>query len=164
MQAKPSRREGFFRCDVCGENGFHTQKALQQHARVVHKQRCVMNFYVSGSKCPCCRREFADRLRVIAHLSDPRNRAKVVKATCRDKVLAGDVPRLADDVVAKLDEEARIQRAKARRAGHTRPVVPTHLQASKRKLGELISLPSRRVRHKTSPAQMEWRMKKPRQG
>ena len=159
--AKLLKRGGAFGCQVCGESGFQSQKALEQHTRVKHGQKCAMNFFVADARCPVCNKQFADRLRVIAHLSETRVRSKSGKPTCRDRVLAGEVPRLDDSVVTELHGKARVQRAEARRAGHTRPVVPKHSQAHKRPLEELYSIPRRRVRCKTSPEGMSWKLVQP---
>ena len=159
-----SRRGGGFACLACGESGFRTDKALQQHARKKHGQKCLMKFCVSGSQCPICDKVFADRLRVIAHLSESRTRTKIPKVTCGDRIRAGEGQRLPDTLVAELDEEAKAQRAEARKAGHTRPVVPQHLHAQKRPLDELRSMPRRRVCRKTAPAEVSWIFVRPQSG
>ena len=144
-------------CGVCGVGGFKSAKALAQHSRVKHHERCSMNRFVSSSKCLVCARSFADRLRVIAHLSDPRQRGKTYKRTCREVVLAGGVLELPRDLVVQLDQEARVQRRSARKAGHTRPVVPWHKRAVP--LAELHPLherPAKRLRCKTSKVEWVW--------
>ena len=136
-------------------------KALQQHTRVLHGECQAMNRFVGDNICPACHNSFADRLRVIAHPSEIRQRSKIVKVTCRDQVLLGSFSEIPADLVKELDDQAREQRKSARRAGHSRPVVPSHLQAAKRPLSELITLPKRRLRAKTLDAEACWTLKRP---
>ena len=148
-----------FSCTQCGAAGFKSQKALSQHERVVHGARCLMNKFVATNRCPCCGLVFADRLRVIAHLSETRQRSKVRKQTCRDTVLQGGIPELDLAVVERLDAEARTQRSAARKAGHTRPVVPWHKRASEAPPPPLFLRPAKRLRGKTTD--VEWRWARP---
>ena len=157
---RPSDGGANLRCDLCPAAGFKTAKALGQHKRVMHAARCVMNSYVESNQCPACGHKFADRLRVIAHLSETRQRSKNPKQSCRDKVLEGGFAQLPPDRVKELDESAKLQRRAARKAGHTRPVVPLHLHAPKRPLSELVSLPKRRLRAKTSTENVTWTLKR----
>ena len=157
------QRDGAYACEVCGERGFRTQKALDQHARVKHGKRCDMNRYVATASCPVCGKGFADRLRVIAHLSETRVRARHARRSCREVVLAGGVVQLDDSVVETLDGEARRQRRAARRAGHTRPVVSEHQRANKRPLEELTRRPAKRLRVKTADRAVEWKLCRPRE-
>eukprot|EP00959_Pyramimonas_sp_CCMP1952_P423052 8861964-Pyramimonas_sp.AAC.1 len=62
-----------------------------------------MRCHLPDSKCPACGTDFAQRLRLIAHVSDSR------RPKCRDWILSR-CPRLPDSEVAKLDEVDREQR------------------------------------------------------
>ena len=54
---------------------------------------------------------------MIAHLSDTRSKRDV----CRNRVLSGEFPQLAMEVVVKLDELDKIARREARRDGRSHP-------------------------------------------
>ena len=105
---------------------------------------------------PFCKKAFASRLRVIAHLSETRVRAKVPKATCRDRVLAGEAPRVPPETLERLNEADKVQRTQSRRQGHSTPVVAGHQHANKRPLPQAKQMPRRRVRAKTGPSDMDW--------
>ena len=95
---------------------------------------------------------FADRLRVMAHLGETRQRRKGVPGpSCRDRVLAGEFPAVSEERLDALEQADKAARAAARRAGHTRPVVGDFNSAAKRPLCMLVVAPVRRVRQKTSP-------------
>ena len=115
-----------------------------------------MNKFVTTNRCPCCGIYFADRLRVIAHLSETRQRSKVRKQTCRDLVLQGRIPELDPAEVERLDAEACVQRSAARKAGHTRPVVPWHKRAREAPLPPLVLRPAKRLRAKTTDVDWRW--------
>ena len=115
-----------------------------------------MNKFVATNRCPVCFVVFADRLRVIAHLSETRQRSKVRKLTCRDSVLSGQVPEIDPLAVAQLDAEARIQRAAARKVGHTRPVVPWHKRVGETTPSPLELRPAKRLRVKTTEVEWMW--------
>ena len=66
--------------------------------------------------CQVCGKVFSTRTRALAHLNDPRKNRR-----CRDAVLNGQVPQLPDDEVSRLDEQARAERAAARKAGLSQP-------------------------------------------
>ena len=101
-------------CDQCpSKPRFPTQKALQLHQRISHGLRCEARRFVAGQDCPVCGIRFATRLRCIAHLSDKRR----IKCSSQLNRLSP----LPDEVVAQLDEEARLARAEARKKGHTVP-------------------------------------------
>ena len=100
-----------------------------------------------------CGMWFADRLRTVAHLSDPRVRSKIVKDTCRDAVLRGDVPPVDPAVLLVARERDRLQRTDARRLGHTRPVVPFSQHANFPAVGKAVLVPRKRLREKTPLAQ-----------
>ena len=155
-----SYSHSIFSCSDCGQNGFKSQKALDQHRRIKHGRRCPMNSFATGPMCPVCGKMFATRLRAIAHLSDPRKRSQSERTGCREVVLSGGVPEVKDEaLLEQLSEVARAQRAEARKAGHTRPVVGWCKNAQKRSLSEIVKLPKRRLRQKTAQDRLsEWRM------
>ena len=131
--------------------------AFDQHRRVKHQARCEFNKFVDSNRCPVCSKVFADRLRVIAHLSETRQRSKTLKRSCRESVVEGLVPELAPARVLELELEAKAQRGVARRAGHTRPVVPWHKRAAPlAELRPLAQRPAKRLRVKTAPVAVAW--------
>ena len=133
---------------------------MDQHRRIKHGWRCPINRFVTGPMCPVYGKVFATRLRAIAHLSDPRKRSQSDRASCREIVLSGGVPEVADEaLLEQFSEEARAQRAEARKAGHTRPVVGWCRNAQKRPFSEVFKMPRRRLRQKTAQDQLsEWRL------
>ena len=107
-------------CDICGKGGrsFPISKALAAHMRRAHGVRCMYRVFVDGSGlCPICKTYLHTRLRVIAHLSDPRRNLK-----CREAIHNGTVPRLPDSLVAELDALDTGFRRTAQRAGLSHPV------------------------------------------
>ena len=156
---------GALRCETCQATGFRTQKAVDMHRRVVHGLRQMANRFVDSNSCPVCKKLFANRLRVISHLSETRQRGKGLRGpSCRDRVLAGEVPQIPESRLMELDLQARAERFEARRAGHTRPVVGDLGSAAKRPLDILVEVPSRRVRQKTAEREITGKRlaKKPR--
>ena len=67
---------------------------------------------VSSSVCPCCRTDFVQRIRCLAHLSDSR------RPRCRDWVLR-NCRRLPPAAVARLDLADRELRRAAQRSGRS---------------------------------------------
>ena len=104
-------------CTICSAPYpvFASRKGLCQHMRVAHGIRNHYRTFVDDSgKCPVCRTCLHTRLRVLAHLSDPRR-----NTTCRDAIDAGQVRALPSDRVAQLDALDTARRTAARRDGHT---------------------------------------------
>ena len=119
-----------FICDECPQPApaYATSKGLACHKRKKHGRRTELRFFVDGSGvCPVCKTQLFTRLRVITHLSDKR----YVKA-CRDAVASGQIPRLPEEEVLRLDDLDKLARRQAFRAGHTR--VPAARRAIKQKI------------------------------
>ena len=104
-------------CDG-GVRSFPTQKALASHMRSAHNVKNMYRLYVDGSgKCPVCSTNLHSRLRVIAHLSDPRRNLK-----CRQAIHDGTVQSLPQSEVTKLDALDTLARREAQRAGRSHPI------------------------------------------
>eukprot|EP00973_Karenia_brevis_P040718 5634868-Karenia_brevis.AAC.1 len=106
-------------CKDCGAQ-YGTNKALLSHMRVRHGLRNPINRFVDSSGiCPACGVHFSLRSRVIAHLSEIRQREKVARITCRQRVLAGEFP-MIDNVSLQAAAEADRKLAReAYRTGHS---------------------------------------------
>ena len=109
-----------------------TKKALLAHKRKVHGVRCIAREYVDGTgTCPACHTNLHSRLRVIAHLSDPRRNLQ-----CREAIQNGTVQRLPDSLITELDAADRVFRRDAQRAGLSKPVaIGTATKSDGRKCG-----------------------------
>ena len=121
-------------CKMCIPNcAFPTEKALNSHARSKHDVVSLIPKYIDGSGlCPACKSVFCSRIRVIAHLSDTR------RPRCRDRVLAGEFPAIADDVFVQLQSSDRETRKSALHEGHTHPIaVGSAQRADGNKVGRL---------------------------
>ena len=105
------RPKAFVCCDC--SKAFADPKALAQHRRIKHGVRSDVRSFISTSTCPTCGVDFHDRLRCLAHLSDPR------RPRCWQAFLATNPPRLPDSVVKKLDETDRELRRAAQQSGRT---------------------------------------------
>ena len=105
----------------CGSlPSFASSKALSSHKRIVHGVRNEIRNYVDGSfKCFACKSVYGSRLAVLTHLSDHR------RPKCREFVLA-NAPRLAPELVAKLDAVDSAFRKQAQQEGltHVKVVSP----------------------------------------
>ena len=112
-----------FACGAC-DKAFASQKALESHARAKHGSRLTIREHVANSICPCCKTDFKQRLRCIAHLSDRR------RPRCADWVRT-NCPRLSVSRLAELDvidKELRRTRQQTGRPHHIAvlPVVSKH--------------------------------------
>ena len=126
---------------------------MLQHQRVKHSVRNPFTEIVGDSlKCPVCKKSFANRWRVIAHLSETRQRRVGGPAElCGPRAL--EAPRLDPSLALRLAESDRSARTSARRAGHSHAVVG-RLHASKRAARELVVVPGVRLRTKTAESQL----------
>eukprot|EP00973_Karenia_brevis_P065131 9042973-Karenia_brevis.AAC.1 len=100
-----------FACRLCtvDQPVFASQRALASHMRCIHGIRNPYRAYVNDSgTCPVCGTLLHTRLRVIAHLSDPRR-----NLACRQAILDGEVPALCPHEVARLDALDTIARREA---------------------------------------------------
>jgi len=107
-----------FQCSQCVPPvAFSTGKALQSHMRTKHRVRSSISMYIDDSGlCPICSTNFRSRIRVISHLSDVR------RPKCRDCILTGCVPVIADSLYVQLQERDKQLRRKALHQGHTHPI------------------------------------------
>ena len=113
----PAGASAALKCGEC-QVGFPTQRALKMHCRVVHSLRCVPKAYAPGSgQCMLCLKVFSTRLRLIAHLTETRQRGPIAPCGLR----LGCVAPLPAREVARLDELDREARRAARRKGLTQP-------------------------------------------
>jgi len=107
-----------FQCQICAapQPAFATAKALAQHQRTKHKMRVNLRWYVDDSGvCPCCKNIYHTRIRVMAHLQNPK------KPECKTHVLSGFLNPLSASEVQRLDSlDAAAIRA-ARKQGHAYP-------------------------------------------
>ena len=144
--------ESAFSCGFCTKS-YASKKALLQHQRVSHSVRNPFVQIVGESlECPVCHKAFANRWRVIAHLSETRQRRVGGPAElCGPKAL--EAPRLDPGLAQKLAESDRSARTKARRAGHSHAVVG-RAHANKRTARELVVVPTLRLRAKTAEQQL----------
>ena len=85
---------------------------MASHRRTKHGVRNDIRLYVQNAVCPCCLTDFQQRLRCIAHLSDPR------RPKCRSWILE-NVVQIPDAVARKLDLQDNELRKAARRAGRS---------------------------------------------
>lgn len=145
-----------FVCRTCSA-AFATGKARAQHERVKHKRRTYAEDFVGKEPvCPVCAKVFADRLRVVAHLSDTRVRAKHGRPSCTQLLLSGGYPKIQAEVLEAERSLNKAARTQARRQGHTRPVVGFGQHACAPKLSGASQLPRKRMREKTPPDEVEW--------
>ena len=115
-----------FRCDLCEHAAFESLKALDQHKRVKHKIRTQVADYVGNtSKCPICRTDFGNRLRLISHLSERRIRSKVRKTNCQIEFLKQQPSKLSEEQLATLHAENAKARKAAMKDGHTHVIAVT---------------------------------------
>ena len=102
-----------FACHICGEC-FATGKALASHMRTKHFCRQIIRLYCGADlKCQSCHSGYANRQRLLAHLTDSR------RPNCRDWVLQFG-RRINQGDCDRLDEIDRRMMAAARTQGHTR--------------------------------------------
>jgi hypothetical protein len=116
-----------WRCQLCPSHAtaaFTSNKKLLAHQRAKHGCSNEVAQYVDGTgMCPCCGVLFSNRSRVIAHLSETRRRAKVQYATCRDRVLAREFPRVDQDALDAIKSTERLKQREAYKAGHSHVLV-----------------------------------------
>ena len=93
-------------CTAC----FATKRALASHSRAKHHSRAVIRSFVRSSVCPCCKTDFREKIRCLAHLSDIR------RAKCHEWIIMNCMPMNSTEL-ASLDLELREQRRAAQRSG-----------------------------------------------
>ena len=121
-----------FACGECQRN-FPSNKALEQHARVIHGARTPIKQFVDASGiCPVCTCNFRTRMRVISHLGDPR------RPKCRDVILAGQLPAVSAAAREALDALDREALKAARHAGHSHALaVASAVRADGKRIGHV---------------------------
>ena len=150
------------RCGTCGRM-FGSAKAAAQHARIAHKVRSLPSVCVGDiSVCQFCGTDFHCRLALVSHLSDTRIRSRVRGTSCGLQFVASNPTPLPPQVVAALNDEARVLRRNAFAKGHSHVLVVKPAVPSKRKItqgipSELLSRcvasgVRRRILCKTKPA------------
>ena len=110
----PSMPEGralLFTCDAC-KASFASSKALCSHRRTKHGHRLAIKDFLATAVCPCCKCDYRQRLRLIAHVSDRR------RPNCRDWILQHCTP-LPEATIKKLDKEDTTLRREAQRKGRS---------------------------------------------
>ena len=107
----PEGRALLFTCDTCSDS-FATSKALCSHRRAKHYHRLTIKDFLSSAVCPCCKCDYRQRLRLIAHVSDSR------RPKCRDWILQHCAP-LSEAFKKKLDKEDTTLRREAQRRGRS---------------------------------------------
>ena len=122
-----------FHCELCDnpKPAFSTQKALDQHKRIKHKQRTAIRCFVDDSGvCPCCKNNYVSRLRVLSHVRDPR------RPKCKQYILSGAVAEVPVELVREFDLQDKLQRRAAQRSGHSTPLaVGSARTASGKRIG-----------------------------
>lgn len=116
-------------CTVCGMLCADS-KAMQQHRRIKHNVRSPRRYYVEAhGRCGACGTCFLSRLRLLAHLSDPR-RPKCWKFICD---YPDQTSPLSEERVTELDEADRPARREAQRQGmsHVKAIGPAVTVAGK---------------------------------
>ncbi|CAK0891389.1 unnamed protein product, partial [Prorocentrum cordatum] len=114
--AAPASTAGGTRPHVCAicDSRFASAKALSQHMRIKHGQKCLQRFWApAGATCLACGTSFG--LRLLSHLCDSR------RPKCWNEIRANRkrFPPLLDFVVAKLGLMDQELRREAQRAGHS---------------------------------------------
>jgi hypothetical protein len=112
-----------FRCQLCEPAvAFRSTVGLAQHSRIKHNVRCEWRqFADKDGKCAACGMVFHTRLRLLRHILCVR------RPKCLDWLKVHGTP-LSAERVAELDEEDKVLRRAAQRAGKsgvvaTRPAV-----------------------------------------
>ena len=81
----PAGRALLFTCDTC-KASFASSKALCSHRRTKHGHRLAIKDFLATAVCPCCKCDYRQRLRLIAHVSESR------RPNCRDWILQHCTP------------------------------------------------------------------------
>ena len=110
----PSMPEGrvlLFTCGSCSDS-FAMSKALCSHRRTKHGNRITIKDFPASATCPCCKCDYRQRLRLIAHVSDGR------RPKCRDWILQHCAP-LTEANIMRLDKEDTKLRREGQRKGRS---------------------------------------------
>ena len=101
----------------CGA-AFVSQRALASHQRAKHHVTLQIQDLLPSAVCPCCHKNFRERVRLLAHVSNYRRPA------CRTWILQHCQP-LDSVQAAKLREVDRMHRRLAQRSGHSHHLATT---------------------------------------
>ena len=124
------------RCHDC-DMTFHSAKAVAAHKRKKHDGVSVVTKFVGRSLfCPVCACRFGSRTRLIAHLSEHRNRGRR-QFTCRALLRSGMLAPVPEQEHRAVHAEDRRNRKRARQSGHTQPLAP--FTAKRQRIGGSIS-------------------------
>ena len=148
-------RAGRYKCTHCSAS-FGTSKALGSHCRAKHKSRTGLSCYVGLSKrCPVCMVSFSSRTRLLAHVSDSRNRG-MRALTCHDVLRAGLCAPVPEAEHSEACQADRALRRTARRSGHTQPL--SEAPAKRRKVTSgLVSIEVPDREDDVPSNQFQWR-------
>ena len=113
-----------YRCNVF-EATFPTQKGLDAHARAKHLARSDMSRFIGKSlTCPVCYGTFSSRPRLLAHVSEKRNRG-LRRFSCHQVYCSGLVQPVCHLEFTEALESDKHIRTAAKRSGHTTPLSET---------------------------------------
>jgi len=99
------------KCRMCSVR-FASARARACHERIAHRVTTKAKCYLHGTVCPCCKVDFRQKIRLLAHWSDSR------RPRCWTWVKAHVAPLNAHQQ-ARVDEEFRSARRAGQRAGRT---------------------------------------------
>ena len=89
--------------------------------RIKHMVTNPLNKYVDDSGiCPVYHINFVSRARVLTHVSETRIRNKSGRRTCRQRLMAGELPLLSESCLTAATLATRTERRDAQRRGRTR--------------------------------------------
>ena len=99
------------KCRMCSAR-FASARARASHERIAHRVTTKAKNYLHSTACPCCKVDFRQKIRLLAHWSDSR------RPRCWAWVQAHSAP-LTSGQQTKVDEELRAARRAGQRAGRT---------------------------------------------
>jgi hypothetical protein len=141
-----------FRCSVCSSAratgcAFATSKALQTHMRSKHKQRNVLTQYLDTSlTCPVCYVRFGNFPKLLGHVTEGRQRG-TRPLSCHQVLKSGLVEPVPVAMQQTAQVQARAERSKGRKLGHTTPKVS--VPAKRPRPGTIVPEMYRAVRPRT---------------
>ena len=117
---------GAFVCSDCPGKSFSSEKALLQHKHIMHnRMSCIPSRVGDWSVCPVCDTDFHSRSRLIAHLSDRRNRSVNKPSSCHHAFMSD--PSLHGSSSEALNDQHRSTLSAAYKDGRTHEIA--HLPA-----------------------------------
>ena len=97
------------KCRMCSAR-FASARARASHERIAHRVTTKAKNYLHSTACPCCKVDFRQKIRLLAHWSDSR------RPRCWAWVQAHSAP-LTSGQQTKVDEELRAARRAGQRSG-----------------------------------------------